>query len=42
MSLLVEHEPMIGSRHGPWAGERPWFQLLGRALDFGDEANDAT
>jgi hypothetical protein len=42
MSLLVKHDPMIGSRHGPWAGARPWFQLLGRALDFGDSANDAT
>jgi hypothetical protein len=38
MCLLVKREPPIGSRHGPWAGERPWLQLWGRALDFDEGA----
>ena len=39
MYWLTEAEPLIGSVHGPWCGERPWLQIWGRALDFGDGAN---
>ena len=36
MFLLVGRDAPIGSQHGPYAGERPWLQLWGRALDFGE------